>query len=152
MRHGSLTLEFRDDSDGTGELVATVEVHGFAGRGSAWFGITQIDEFADALGQFPLPVDSRYELAGGFWKEHRLVQEHLGIEVYPIGPRGRIGIQVRVATEYSELWPGFRPEAQMMARMEIITSYQPLLYFSKGLKDLVRGSSKQVRLEGEPLD
>jgi hypothetical protein len=151
MRHGWLKLEFRDDSDGTGKLIATVEAGGFAGRGGAWFGISQIEEFADLITVFPLPSSQKCSLAGGFWKEreHKLDQEHLGIDIYPIGRRGHIGVQVRIA---SELWKGSRPEAQMMAKVEVITFYQPLLDFSSQLKKLVRGSAKQALLEGETLD
>lgn len=151
MRHGWLKLEFQDDSDGTGKLIATVEAGGFAGRGGAWFGISQIEEFADSIAAFPLPWKKKCSLAGGFWKEgqHQLDQEHLGIDVYPIDQRGHIGVQVRIA---SELWKGSRPESQMMAKVEVITSYQLLNDFSTQLKKLVRGSLEQVLLEGDTLD
>src|SRR5690349_5843571 len=115
MRHGWLKLEFQDDNDGTGKLIAAVEAGGFAGRGGAWFGIPQIEEFADLITAYPLP-SKKCSLAGGFWKErgHELDQEHLGIDIYPIGPRGHIGVQVRIA---SELWEASRPESQMMVKL-----------------------------------
>lgn len=148
MLHGWLTLEFQDDSDGTGKLIAAVEAGGFAGKGGAWFGISQVEEFADLIATFPLPSDKKCSLAGGFWKNHELSQEHLGIDIYPLDRRGHIGVQVRIA---SELWEGSRPGSQMAVRVEIVTSYQPLIDFSRELKNLVGGSSKQVLLEGEPL-
>jgi hypothetical protein len=151
MRHGWLKLEFQDDNDGTGKLIAAVEAGGFAGRGGAWFGIPQIEEFADLITAYPLPSTKKCSLAGGFWKErgHELDQEHLGIDIYPIGPRGHIGVQVRIA---SELWEASRPESQMMVKVEVITSYQLLADFSSQLKKLVRGSLEQALLEGDTLD
>lgn len=148
MRHGFLRLKFYDDSDGTGKLLADIETNGFAGRGGAWFGIAQVEDFADLIASFPLPADAKCSLAGGFWKDGKLDQEHLAIDVYPVDRRGHIGVQVRIATE---LWKESRRESQMKVTAEVITSYQPLLEFSKNLKSLVQGSTKEALLEGEAL-
>jgi hypothetical protein len=146
MRYGYLRLRFQDDGDWTGKLTAQAEVGGFSGRGSAWFSVSQIEEFADKISAFPLPVDKKHVLAGGSWGQGRLEQEHLAIEIYPVDGRGHIGTQVRVA---SELWGEARPQSQLAARIELITSYQPLLEFSRDLVGLVRGFVEEVILEGE---
>lgn len=90
---------------------------------------------------FPLPAEKHHLLSGGFSE-----QEHVAIEVYPVDQRGHLGVQVRTATEW---WKGSRPESQMKATIEIVTSYQPLLEFSGGLKRLLEGSIEEVLLEGE---
>lgn len=146
MRNGYVRLTFRDYGDGTGTLRVAAESKGFSGQSGAWFGVPEIEEFAARLRAFPLPSDARISLSGGFGTDNRLDQEHIGIEVYPVDDRGHIGIQVRVATE---LWGQKRPQSQMAARLEVITSYQPLLEFSQHLSALTKGELDEVLLEGE---
>jgi hypothetical protein len=71
------------------------------------------EEFADLIAAFPLP-SKKCSIAGGFWKDDNLDQEHLAIDVYPVDLRGHIGVQVRIATE---LWKESRPESQMSAQL-----------------------------------
>ncbi len=146
---GYLRLRFQDDGDGTGKLSASAEARGFAGKGAAWFGISNIEEFATAAAAFPLPADKQIGLSGGFWKDHKLEQEHLAIEIYQVDSRGHVGVQVRASTE---LWGNARKQSQLTTKLEIITSYQRLLHFSEGLHDLVNGRSEEVLLEGEFFD
>lgn len=148
MRNGYLRLTFQDDFDGTGKLLALAESQGFSGRGGAWFGVSQIEEFAKELSTFPLPDRETIILKGGFWKSDLLDQEHLALEVYPIDRRGHIGVQIRMA---SELWKPTRPQSQMTAKVELVTSYQPLLEFSNHLQDLVRNEIEELLLEGEAV-
>jgi hypothetical protein len=146
MRHGSLQLKFQSDGDGTGKLLASVEARGFAGRGGAWFDISQIDKFADAIAAFPLPTDRRCLLNSGFWKNGGLDQEHLAIEIYPVDTRGHIGVQVRLA---SELWGNDRQQSQSAVRVEMYTTYERLRKFSNDLRALVHDASEEILLEGE---
>ena len=147
-RVGYLRLRFADDGDGTGKLYASAEAGGFAAKGAAWFGISQIEEFAIAVAAFPLPADKQIGVAGGFWKDGQLTQEHLAIEIYQIDGRGRIGVQVRASTE---LQGKARKQSQLAAKLEIITSYERLRHFSEGLHNLVNGRTEEVLLEGEFL-
>lgn len=147
MDRDSLVLRFDPDSDGTGKLLADVRFRGFAGSGSAWFGISELKEFADAIMAFPIPDAVRPSIAGGFWsKEVRghLEQEHLALTVYPIGRRGQLGVQVRLATE---LWEGDREESQSSVKVELLTSYQQLAEFAQQLLLLVRGQGREAILE-----
>lgn len=145
-----LRLRFEDDTDGTGKLIARAQANGFSGEGAAHFSVTQLEEFAAALLEFPLPTDPWPSIAGGFWDRSnrgRLDQEHLAITAYQIDKRGRIGIQVRMSTE---VWKGTRAESQMVAKVEIVTNYEPLAQFSRALSALVRGAANEAVLEGEP--
>jgi len=95
MRQGFLKLAFADDGCGTGELFAEAETGGFAGTTSAYFDVFRIEEFANAISEYPLPERLRCSLASGFGPgaPEPLDQEHLSIEVYPIDSRGHIGVQ-----------------------------------------------------------
>jgi hypothetical protein len=148
MENGYLRLRFQDDRDGTGKLLARAKAAGFAGEGSAWFGISELEEFTAAALAFPLLTDQPVLLRGGFWKEGQLEQEHLAIEIYPIDRRGHIAVQVRVS---SELWASSHKQSQFAARIEIITSYQALSNFMGALRALVNGREEEVLLEGEAI-
>ncbi len=147
-----LRLRFDDEGDGTGKLLARAEVGGFSGEGRAHFSISKIEEFAKAIGTFPLSrQDKRLSIAGGFWSQIRrgeLEEEHLGITVYPVNARGHIGIQVRMATE---IQGGARPASQKLARIEVLTTYEPLSKLSRDLIALLRGKIKEALLEGESI-
>jgi hypothetical protein len=142
-----LSLRFHDDGDGTGNLQARAQSRGFAGQGGAYFGVRQIEGFAGSIARYPLA--SRCEIRGGFWKKdrsHELKQEHLAVSVYPVGSRGYIGVQVRIATEVS---PSTRPESQSVVKLEFITSYERLRKFSKDLISLVHGTAHEATIESE---
>jgi len=145
IHRACLRLKFEDDGDGTGKLCATVEARGFAGRGGAWFGINQVEKFAEAIGVYPLPADKRHVLSGGYWKSHRLDQEHFAIEISQIDRRGHIGVQVRIASELTE---SSRPQSQSMLRVEMYTTYERLRQFSDDLRALVHDAGgKEILLE-----
>lgn len=62
--------------------------------------------------------------------------------------RGHIGVQVRLS---SELWPGMRPDSHMAVKTEIVTTYEPLVQFSRELMALVRGPASEAVLLGEEI-
>src|SRR5437764_6442451 len=125
MKQGVLKLAFAGDGCGTGKLFAEAETGGFAGRTSAYFDICRIEEFANAISEYPLPERLRCSLASGFGPgaPEPLDQEHLSIEVYPIDSRGHIGVQVRMATP---LWDDMRRDSQRTATLELLTTYEPM--------------------------
>jgi hypothetical protein len=151
MSDAFLELRFLDDGDGSGKLLARVSANGFAGHGGAHFSTYEIAKFARAIAEFPLPVDPRPLLAGGFWAKDapiRLDQETLAIVVYPIDHRGHIGVKIRIA---DESWGHNRPEERRQLQVEIITSYESLRRFSSYLLAIVDGNRTQALLEGDLL-
>ena len=151
MSHDFIKLTFRNDCDGTGKLSVEGEGRGFAGRSGAYFDVSQVQDFARAIGEFPLPDSRRCAISSGFWSREtpgELDQEHVGIEVYPIDGRGHLGVQVRLSTE---VWQGTRSNSQKSARFEIITTYQPLADFSRDLLALMSGTAAEAILRGETL-
>jgi hypothetical protein len=144
-----LTARYLDDGDGTGKLIVRVEANGFAGESGAYFSQQQIETFAAQLTEFPLK--DRPTLSGGFYSKTTpgvLEQVHVALAVYPADRTGRIGVNVRLATEF---WPGTRPESQHAVTLEILTGYEPLLRFSRELAQLVKGATESATLtEGGP--
>jgi hypothetical protein len=150
MSQESLRLRFDDDHDGTGKLIASVEFGGFAGHGGAYFSVTELEQFAEAMVVYPIPAGQRPAIAGGFWREdgcHELEQEHLAIAVYAIGRRGQVGVRVRIATE---LMQSGRPDSQNVVQVELLTTYEAIALFSRRLRSLVRGEVAEAVLETEP--
>jgi len=151
MQNGYLKLAFRNDGDGTGKLLVKAEAGGYSGASGAYFDIGHIQEFAGAVSEFPLPEISRCSLASGFCSKQKpgvLEQEHVGIDIYPIDHRGHIGVQVRMATE---MWNDTRLRSQKTAKVEIITTYEPIARFSKDLLALLNGTISEALLAGEML-
>lgn len=148
---GFLRLTLHRDDDGTGELVAQVSAGGFAGTSSAWFHLESIAAFARRIGEFPIDFSTPPELAGGYWDEARpasLKQTHLSIRVYPVTPRGQIGVRVVLATD---VWPHTRAEERRHVETELLTSYQALAPFSASLIALTTGSQNEAVLSEDLL-
>ncbi len=153
MTRNYLRLRFLDDGDGTGKLLACAEAGGFRGESGAYFGVEELKNFANAISLFPLPSnDKRLSIASGFCKKDgsgELDQEHLAISVYAADARrGYIVVQIRMATE---VWESTRPESQMAAKIEVVTTYEPLSRFSKDLLSLLDGRVREALLEGETI-
>lgn len=148
---GRLSLRFEDDGDGTGKLLAQAASGGFSGEVGAWFSISELQSFAEAIGMFPIPETNPPSIVGGFWKKDGsgdLEQQHLVLKVYPIDRKGHLGVQIKIATE---LWDDARPESQHKVELEIVTSYEPLAKFARDLKALAEGRIKDAILEGDLL-
>jgi hypothetical protein len=149
MTRGYLRVRFLRDDDWIGELVADAASDGFSGRSSAWFHRQTIEEFAQALVRYPLANESPPTIAGGYGApdtSDRLEQEHLGITADPLGTRGQIGVQVRLATPLEQ---GSRPESQCCCRVEIRTTWEPLSRFSRQLLAVLDGSADEALLNGD---
>jgi len=148
MKRGYLKLGFADDGDGTGELFAEAATQRYSGAASAYFNMDDIEEFAKSISQYPLPQRSRCTLVSGFGSlsPGALHQEHLGIEVYPVDSRGHIGVQVRMATP---VWTEQRSDSQRTARLELLTTYEPLRRFASDLLAVVKGTAEEAVLEEE---
>lgn len=143
-----LELRFNDDNDGTGCLVAEARSGKFAGAGSAYFSIDQIEEFATKLQAFPIATSPRPEIRGGYWSKtdpSTLEAEHLALAVYPIDSRGHLVIQVRVMAD----WALGRAEAHFHAAFEVPIAYEALGRFARDLTALVHGTLTVARIESD---
>jgi hypothetical protein len=143
----SLRLTIWRDSDHTAELSAEVTANAFAGRGSAWFSVEQLGEFAKRLeDSYPLNEAAPLEIRGGFWDKKNaamLEQEHIGISFYPIGGLGTVGCRVRLATPVHD---HERRSAQHEVTVELKTTYEALRLFGIALADLAAGRVEEAVL------
>jgi hypothetical protein len=132
---------------GPGPSKLKLRSNGYSGRSHAYFNKDEIERFAVALAQYPLPQGQRCSLTGGFGESRgRPANEHVGIDAYPVNRRGYIGIQIRMATA---VWSKTRPESQSIAQLEIVTTYEPLARFSMDLLALLDGTVSEATLEGD---
>jgi hypothetical protein len=147
-----MTIPFRltlsQDTDGTGELTAEVNVNGFSGTGSAWFNIGEIAVFAEALGKtYPLLSDGIYELKGGYWKaaapgKSELEHVNLGMRFFPVGSLGEVGLRVQLAQWLESA--SAAPEYSLA--VELRTHYEELRAFGRSLLALANGESNEALL------
>lgn len=143
----ALRLQFKPDTDGTGELIAEIRSNSFAGAGSAWFGEAELVELAKKLAAaFPLPADSPLGIRGGFWSTTggSIEQEHVGLTFYPVGGLGRVGCRVVLCTP---LYEHDRPEGQSSLVAELLTTYERLGAFARALELLITGGVDEAVLE-----
>ena len=139
------------DDDGTAELFAQFEANGFAGNGSAWFDLLDLQTKADDFGKYPLQAAEMPCIEGGYWKKDgskEIEQEHLHISAYPINLRGGLGVRIRASTPFQH---DDELRAQHSASVELKVTYEQLGRFSSELKELARGNLKEVLLEEEPI-
>ncbi|HEY0093995.1 MAG TPA: hypothetical protein VGB96_06710, partial [Archangium sp.] len=95
---------------------------------------------------YPLTEEARTGLAGGYWKDDRLEQIHVGISAYPIDPAGHLGVRVRVATAAG---PSERPASQHVTEVELQTTYHELESFSRQLRELLAGEREDAVLRSD---
>ena len=142
-----LRYEYRD-TDATGRLSAEVQVDGFAGTSSAWFGEAELVEFAARLLTYPLG-DTELHLRGGYGTDGGAFEEHVGLTVRAVGRRGQVGVVAHLETpagHHAHL--GSSPSE---VRVEVLTTYEALARFSSELTRLVAGMADQAGLDAEVL-
>jgi hypothetical protein len=146
-----LTLTYHADRDGTGKLTVVAASRGFSGRSAAWFDTLELMDFARSLSVYPLPEDAHPCVDGGFGENPRTgrpAQEHVRIEVGPVGGKGQVGIWVHLATEE---WPHTRPEEFYEVRLELLTTYERLRMFSLHLQRVLQGDLDEATIGTEVL-
>jgi hypothetical protein len=143
----TLRAFFDVDNDSTGELWIEVAAGRFAGVSSAWFGVNDLLEFARTLAvSYPLSAANPISLTGGFWSKTGVVveQPHVSLSFYPVGSRGTVGCKVQRATP---LRVEDRPAHQSRLELELLTTYEAVRTFARGLAAIVHNQAKEALLE-----
>jgi hypothetical protein len=146
-----LILSYQADADGTGKLKVVVGSRGFSGESAAWFDTTNLKDFARSLSIYPLADDDHPNIHGGFGGNLRTgssPQEHVRLEIGPVGGKGQVGIWVHLATE---VWPDTRPESFYEVRLELLTTYERLRMFSIHLLRVLEGDLSEASIGSEVL-
>jgi hypothetical protein len=117
----------------------------FAGASSAWFQREEIERFAATLvSAYPLDSSSPVTLVGGIWGKPNsgIEQPLISLSFYPVGSLGRVGCRVLLATPSSEQWP----ESRSRVEVELLTSYEGVRDFSRGLRGILKSEVKEALL------
>lgn len=143
-----LHLRFEPDTDQTGELFVQAESESYAGTASAWFHFREVRGFGEQLAtHFPLQQGEELVLKGGYWAsgtEHPVLEETLvGLTVYAVGTTGTLAIAVELMEGKYE---GQRARSRAQVRLELLTDYQTLQTFGRGIACLVQGGDRSVSL------
>ena len=145
----AVVLTWAAQGDGTGLLAVRAASKGFAGESSAWFDSTRLLRFAAEIDQYPL--GQTVGIASGYGEsEATLTEEHVRLEVYPVGVKGQVGVRVRLATVSTD-WPLTRPASRMEVRLELLTTYQRMGEFSRQVEGLIRGLRSEASVGMELL-
>ncbi|WP_158515762.1 hypothetical protein [Pararhizobium polonicum] len=138
----SVSLTYKAEDESHGELAAKLRCGEFSGRGSAWFNISQVEEFAQSIGRYPIEADSAPLLESGFWKDDgTLDQVHFRIQIKPIGQRGMLSASVQLAA--TEMSTGVSSEI----RVEFPVIYGDLARFQSSLLSHLNGQATEAILE-----
>lgn len=109
---------------------------------------SDVTRFARCLAAFPLDTSDVPSLIGGvFMPGGGRFEEHVGIEVRPIGSLGQVGIEVRLA----QPWPPDAPRPRASVTLEVRTTYEALQTLSSDLTEVVSGGRAEAHRAGEML-
>src|SRR5437868_10521883 len=129
MSRAELRVIYRQDEDGTGEIIATVKSGGFSAQGSAWFGRSLKETFLAKLRSYPLTSANPPTIEGGFWNGRgSLDQCHLRIRIKPYNTRGTLLVHVDVA---SGVWKEPDADLQNCATIRFLTEYAAIDGFAE---------------------
>ncbi|WMS86038.1 hypothetical protein [Pleionea litopenaei] len=130
------------------ELYGSFQTKGFSGKGSGYFGISQVIEFCQKAEKIAETMDEKAELAGLTRRsDGSIFLETFVIRVYPLSTsklNGVVGIHITLG-EYPS--SDCREEEKLKVSGEIQTRNQHLLQFSKDIRALLSGSVKEVILD-----
>ena len=147
MNAPELRLSYKPDDEWVGELTAVVKSGAFSGKGSAWFDRKSLKEsFVLAMRAFPLSAGDPPVIEGGFWsKEETLEQCHLRVAVRPYDRRGKLLVQVDLASP-SRTTPD--SDQQQLVTARFLTEYSALDKFASSLEQVLDGKSESAVLPG----
>lgn len=147
MSGAELSLTYEPDTDGTGEIFATVRSGGFSGKGSAWFDRTNVKEtFVAELRPFPLTATPLIE--GGFWNKDKggmLDQCHLRIAVTSYNSCGALLVRVDLATAS---WQTPDVDRQQTVTVRFLAEYAAIAKFADDFERVLDGAKDQAVLAG----
>jgi hypothetical protein len=140
-----LNIKLYREDDGTAGLSACVLTGDFSGSGTAWFNLTEIEEYSRKVKLFAETLENPPNIAGGYYDlEGNLENTLLSFRMYLISRRGYIGFLVELA---NHPYTSCRPEEISRVSVELKTTPQSLIDFSNGIDQLIRGNVDEVVLK-----
>lgn len=96
---------------------------------------------------FPIPPDRLPRIVGGYWakdsREPAVEQEHVFLEVRPVGRRGTVAIEVRLATP---LWESDRNSVPRRVALTFFADYAILQQFAHAVASLAARTADEAVL------
>lgn len=138
----SVSLTYTPEDEWHGELAAKLRGGEFTGRGSAWFNVSELLEFARSIGTYPIEASSALLLESGYWNDKgTLDQVHFRMKIKPVGKRGMLSASVHLsATENSA-------DSSGEIRVEFPVTYGDLANFQSSLLSHLNGNAAEATLE-----
>jgi hypothetical protein len=139
---GTLRVTLASIDYGAGELTAEVNVNGFSGVSSAWFGTDRLLAFAAELEKtFPFTRDRPIVLQGGVWnsKQNCIEEVHVGLSFYPFGLRGAVTCQVDLNAAAQPEFGNSNKRRPSLLSCDIVTTYEDVREFSRQMIALANG-------------
>lgn len=93
-------LRLEPDTDGTGELFVCVRAGAFSGAASAYFALSELEAFAERLGEHPLP-GAPIEIEGGAYDRLGTGRRIKGVRISAaaVGGLGQVRVTVDLASQ-----------------------------------------------------
>lgn len=141
---GKLSIAYKPEDIWHGELSVVVETREFACQGAAWFNVTQIQHFSDALNRVPIEEGSEPMLEGGIWRMDVLEQPFVAIKLVQHNLTGAVRVECSLATPIH--LHGTQSTFCNSCRVYLFTTYGDLHRFHMSLNALARGEQAYAEL------
>jgi hypothetical protein len=138
-----LRLTYAPEDEWHGEVTAYIQCNGFTGRGSAWFGRSQIDDFLAQLEPCPISDSDAPVLSGGYFnRDGSLAEELIGIRIRPHNSTGTLRVSVHLADQVEH-----EGEKQQLNAV-LLTTYAEVAVFKSALAAHLAGTTGEAELRG----
>lgn len=137
-----ITVAYKPENHAVGELFVSGHVGDFAGKSSAWFNRTQVEDFGTALARHPFDPNDPPSLAGGeFTEDGSLKAVWAGILIRPWSTTGQLVVEVVLSqTEVNSL--------RRSATFDFLTDYTAVDAFRSELVSMMSGEAVEATLTG----
>jgi len=145
-----LRVDYQADDEWMGKVAVRVTTDDFAGLGSAWIGLQHLQDFAEALGPYPLPTEgtSQFEVGyGGSMDGHTPPQTLIRVMLRPYGHLGKVLVRAELWAE-RDFAISADHDLHQAVDARFLADYAAIDRFTSQLKAIVAGRSTQATLEG----
>ncbi|HWU15679.1 MAG TPA: hypothetical protein VN157_16900 [Caulobacter sp.] len=143
-------MDYQPDDEWMGKVFVHVATDDFAGLGSAWVGLQQLQDFAEALKRHPLIAEeaAQFEVGyGGSLAGLTPAQTLIRVTLRRYGPLGKVLVRAELWAE-RDFSISADHDLHQAVDARFLTDYATIDRFASQLGAIVAGRSTQARLEG----
>ena len=146
MRSRHIALYVHERSEEAIMLEMQAFENNFSAQGSAFFKISEIEQFLMSIRKFPLVESPDLSISGGYFDDSGdvIINEHLHISFTRFNSSGLISMEVRLFQPHPEHW---RKGFGTGGRCSYFLNHRELSEFSDDLERLVVGTSSYFEFE-----